>query len=103
MDINELFMWGVALASLVGTVANVYKRRWCFAVWLFGNVSWCIYDIHKTAYPQAALMAVYAVLAIWGYIRWGLNRCVVCGYHGKPYQAYNRHHCSKCHAPAGAI
>ena len=27
--------WAVTAASIVGTVANIYKKRWCFIVWLF--------------------------------------------------------------------
>ena len=64
------WMWLVTFASLVGTVANVYKRRWCFAVWLVTNLCWAAYDLAIGATAQAALMAVYAGLAVWGLIRW---------------------------------
>lgn len=30
--------WLVTTASIVGAVANIYKRRWGFAVWLCANV-----------------------------------------------------------------
>ncbi len=63
-------MWIVTVSSLVGTVANIYKLRWCFAVWVFTNAAWALYDIHKIAYPQAALQAVYFGLAIWGLWAW---------------------------------
>jgi hypothetical protein len=53
-------MWLVTAASIVGTVANVYRRRWCFAVWLVTNVLWCVYDVAIGAYPQAALMAGFS-------------------------------------------
>ena len=66
----EPVMWGVTVASLVGTVANIYQRRWCFGVWAMTNLAWTAYDIHKTAYPQAALQAVYFGLAIWGLCKW---------------------------------
>lgn len=64
------FMWCVAMVSLVGTVANVYRRRWCFVLWACSNVAWVVYDIQKHAHPQAALMAVYAALAVWGWRQW---------------------------------
>jgi len=66
----EMLMWLVTLASIVGTVANIYQRRWCFAVWLATNSLWVAYDIYKDAYPQATLMGVYAFLAAWGYWKW---------------------------------
>ncbi len=67
------FTWLITLASLIGTVANIYKRRWCFIVWLFTNSFWCVYDIRIRAYPQAALMGVYALLAVWGLSQWGVK------------------------------
>lgn len=70
----ELIMWGVFVVSIVSTVANLYKVRWCFVGWMFGNVAWFAYDIYKTAYPQAAQMVVYFCLAAWGYWKWGREK-----------------------------
>lgn len=63
-------MWGVTVASIIGTVANIYKLQWCFVVWLATNSVWCVYDFYIGAYPQAALFAVYVLLAIWGILEW---------------------------------
>ena len=70
MQTVEWFMWLIALASLVGTVLNIRHAKSCFVIWFFCNISWTIYDIHKEAYSQAALMAIYAVLAVYGYRHW---------------------------------
>jgi 4-hydroxybenzoate polyprenyltransferase len=64
-------MWLVTLASLIGTVANVRRRRWCFIIWGATNALWTIYDAALGAWPQAALMACYFGLAIWGWVSWG--------------------------------
>jgi nicotinamide riboside transporter PnuC len=66
----DLLTWALALAALAGTIANIKRRRWCFAVWLVTNVSWCIYDWHLGAHAQAALFAVYAGLSVWGWLAW---------------------------------
>jgi len=63
-------MWIVTGASLIGTVANVYKKTWCFWVWIPTNVLWVIYDIWIGADAQGALMATYVVLAILGWCEW---------------------------------
>ena len=68
-------MWIVTAASIVGTVANIYKRRWCFYVWAATNSVWVSYDLWKGAPAQAALMAVYTGLAIWGTIQWKKKAC----------------------------
>jgi nicotinamide riboside transporter PnuC len=61
----------LTIASIVGTAANVLKRRWAFGVWICTNSLWCGYDISIRQYPQAALFAVYLGLAIWGLFSWG--------------------------------
>lgn len=60
----------ITLASIVGTVANVRKKRWCFVVWLFTNAAWCVVDTYKGLYSQAMLFAVYVALAAWGLVQW---------------------------------
>ena len=63
-------MWLFTLLSLVGVVANIYKKRWCFGVWFITNVAWCIYDYRIGAHAQGFLFGVYTVLALWGLIKW---------------------------------
>ena len=60
----------VAGASLIATVANVKKQRWCFAVWMVTNLVWAAYDWHIGAYAQALLFCAYFFLALWGFVSW---------------------------------
>jgi nicotinamide riboside transporter PnuC len=69
MTLNHL-TWLVTLAALVGTVANIKRKRWCFAVWMVTNALWCAYDWHIGACAQAALFAIYTGLAVWGWFAW---------------------------------
>jgi hypothetical protein len=72
----ELIMWGVMLASLVGTFLNVKAdhqtapsvrlKAISFVLWSLTNAIWVIYDLQKTAYPQAVLMGCYFFLSLWG-------------------------------------
>lgn len=64
------FMWMVTAASIIGTVANIYKKSWCFILWFFTNSIWCIYDYVIGAYAQSALFLVYVGLAVWGIYEW---------------------------------
>lgn len=63
----------VTALSLVGTVANVYKKRWCFVLWLFTNLFWCLYDFYLKIYSQSVLFLVYFLLAIWGLRKWKIS------------------------------
>ena len=67
-------MWLVTVASIIGTVANVYGRRWCFWVWLGTNSAWAAYDGWLGAWPQMALMLVYAGLSVAGLVKWRVKR-----------------------------
>ena len=60
----------ITIASIIGTVANIYKKKWCFILWLFTNALWCAVDAYKGLYSQAILFAVYFVLAVWGLVKW---------------------------------
>jgi nicotinamide riboside transporter PnuC len=66
----EITYWFITIASLIGTIANIYKKQWCFAIWLGTNVAWTIIDFQKGIYAQATLFAIYTCLAIWGLYKW---------------------------------
>ena len=57
--------------SIIGTIANIYKKQWCFILWLITNAFWIGYDYYHGLYAQAALFAVYFGLAVWGLVKWG--------------------------------
>jgi nicotinamide riboside transporter PnuC len=67
-------MWIVTVSSLVGTVLNILKNKWCFVIWLLTNTLWCIYDFYISNYPQAILFLIYVGLAIWGIYKWRENK-----------------------------
>lgn len=62
--------WLLALASLVGVILNVRSKRASYAIWMVTNLAWCAVDAAAGLLAQAALMAVYAGLAVWGFIAW---------------------------------
>jgi hypothetical protein len=62
--------WIITGLSIIGVVANIYKKRWCFYVWTFTNTTWFLRNLYIEEYPQAALFYVYIVLAVWGIISW---------------------------------
>ncbi len=70
MKVTEYIPYAVTVISIIGTLANAYKKRWCFFVWAFTNTYWCIYDIYIGAYSQAILYAVYLAICAKGLIEW---------------------------------
>ncbi|MHC4732186.1 MAG: hypothetical protein ACYS6Z_16580 [Planctomycetota bacterium] len=63
--------WLVAAASLFATWLNIRRVRVCFAIWFVTNVSWCVVDCVYGVWARAPLDAIYAALAVWGWIAWG--------------------------------
>ena len=66
----SLLHWLLAAASLTGVVLNIRRRRACFAIWTVTNATWSVVDARAGLPAQAALMAVYAALAVWGFAAW---------------------------------
>ena len=66
----EVGKWLLASISLLGVVLNIKRQRACFYIWAFTNATWTIVDLSHGIYAQAALQAVYVVLAIWGIVAW---------------------------------
>lgn len=66
----DKLMWAVSVFSLIGTILVTNRHRRGFLFWIGTNAAWVAYDIHKGAFPQAALMAVYFGLAVYGFYKW---------------------------------
>jgi nicotinamide riboside transporter PnuC len=65
-----IWTWLITIAAIIGVVANIYKKPWCFGIWLGTNLAWAFIDFKAGLFAQAFLFAVYAVLAVWGLIQW---------------------------------
>ncbi len=64
------FTYLITIASLIGTIANIHKKRWCFAVWIVTNTAWFVVDFFAGLYAQSLLFAIYTLLAICGLTKW---------------------------------
>lgn len=64
----------VTAASIVGTVANSFQKRWCFYIWLCTNAFWCVYNAKNRSYAQSLLYAFNFAMAILGLIKWKHSR-----------------------------
>ena len=62
--------WAITAASIIGTVANIYKKTWCFGLWLVTNSLWMIVDFREGLYSQSFLFFIYVLLAVWGLYQW---------------------------------
>jgi len=60
----------ITVFSLVGTVANIYKKQWCFIIWLGTNTAWLIWDIINAAHGRMVSDGIYILLAAWGLWEW---------------------------------
>jgi ABC-type amino acid transport system permease subunit len=65
-----IWTWAITIASLIGVVANIYHKRWCFHIWFFTNSAWAIIDFYRGIPAQGVLFTIYTALAIWGIFKW---------------------------------
>ncbi len=63
-----------SVASLVGVWLNIRQRVACFWIWTGTNAVWVYADVKHEIFPQAALQAVYLLLAVYGIWRWSPRR-----------------------------
>lgn len=60
----------ITAASIIGTAANSFQKRWCFIIWICTNTFWIIYNIIYKSYAQALLYSFNLIMAIIGLIKW---------------------------------
>lgn len=57
-------------ASIVGTLANSFQKKWCFYIWLCTNSFCCIYNTINAQYAQALLYVFNLATCIIGLYKW---------------------------------
>ncbi len=62
--------WITSIASLVGVWLNIRLHVGCFWIWAVTNAVWVYADVKHGILPQAALQAVYLLLAVYGIRKW---------------------------------
>ena len=60
----------VTAASIIGTVANSFQKRWCFWVWLCTNAFWCVFNLAYSSDAQVLVYAFNFAMAVLGLVRW---------------------------------
>lgn len=73
MEYLSKISWFVSFLALLGVVLNIHKSKYCFHIWSGTNLFFCIYDYTIGATAQAALFAIYFVLALWGIWEWRIK------------------------------
>lgn len=58
------------IICLMGTYYNVHKDKYCFHLWIMGNLIWIFYDLRFGWNPRAILDAVQLYFAVYGLIEW---------------------------------
>ena len=67
-------MWIVCIVAIIGSAANIYKKRWCFIVWGITNLAWVAYNLYKIQHAQAFLWCVHFGTCVWGYLEWSKKK-----------------------------
>ncbi len=65
-----ILCWSASLAALVGVWLNIHRHVACFCLLSATNAVWVYADLKHGIRAQAALQAVYFVLALYGIRKW---------------------------------
>ena len=61
----------MAAASVIGTIANSFQKKWCFYIWGCTNTFWIIYNFLAKQYAQMLLYIFNFATCVIGLIKWG--------------------------------
>lgn len=108
--------YAATAASIVGTVANSFQKRWCFWVWGCTNTFWCVFNILSGSYAQAILYAFNFAMAVVGLVKWRQkeragkivlhhtnSRNIIALSHEEHEALHRKNGWIKCNAPLGHI
>jgi len=56
--------------GVVGSIANAYRQRWAFLLWIVANIILIRHNILRGDWPQVMLFSIYSVIAIVGLWQW---------------------------------
>lgn len=63
--------WVFVAIAICGTILNGLRDRRGFLCWIVSNVGLIFVNVRTGAWAQAFLFAVYTVLAVWSWRKWG--------------------------------
>ena len=73
-----MLYWITSVLALLGVWLNIRRHVGCFYIWSVTNAVWVWADLEHGLHAQAALMAIYFALAIYGIWKWSARK----GNHG---------------------
>lgn len=57
-------------ASITGTLANSFQKKWCYWVWICTNSFWCVFNTINGQYAQALLYVFNLATCVIGLLKW---------------------------------
>ena len=69
----ERLAWFFVVICIIGSIANIYKMWWSFALWPTTNIYLCIHNYVRKEYAQSFLFFVYLVISVWGMVSWYMS------------------------------
>jgi len=62
--------WFIPLLNLIALWLAVQKRKETFVVFTIANAYWFYYHISHKTYEFLAVLVIYQIFNIWGYLKW---------------------------------
>jgi hypothetical protein len=69
-DILNTLSWYFTFLAISGSILNIYKLWWSFAVWSICNLYFIIHNTVRKERALTCLFSVYLVISLWGMVKW---------------------------------
>jgi len=69
--------WVISAGSILGAVLNALGNKWGFAVWVFTNLAWIVYDIYIGLWGQIPIWIAFTVTSFYGFWLWSKKPFIV--------------------------
>ena len=69
-DIFDKLSWIFTFFAVMGSLANIEKLWWSFAIWTVCNVYFIIHNLVRKEKAMTCLFFVYLIISLWGLIKW---------------------------------
>lgn len=71
LPVIEIIGTFTTILAVVGVLANNRRLRWCFLLWMVSNALSLAIHAHAAIWSLAARDAIFLVLAVEGWVKWG--------------------------------
>jgi len=65
-----LWVYWLLIPVVIGNIGNIYKRWWCWPIWITADIGYIIANEMIHQHAQTAMFVLFIGMNVWGLIEW---------------------------------